>query len=400
MRKKLGVLVTLFVLLCSLNIKASAQGVITTRNYSNGIVDHFRMDAVEPDHLTGDYINNLLSRYPGSRLYGYGDYILQSANEYGVNASAFLGIVSRETTFGKAACGGEYNFGCVMYAPWMDAFGITATPTYNDDGTLNRYWATPQSVEQGIDMTMYLIRHYYIDRGIAHYGNFVDKYAPGNENNHYEVKSLFYGTLEALGQNINETFVKTPGGGNMASGNVGDILPPITPPIRLNETTGQLETVTQEIVPMNYQVMVDGDYLVYNSPELRPDHIVAYFTHQGVTDAVILNGDIQGEYGQVRLIEVVLYFEDQTYQQTVLQVVLADANPMQGEYTLADADRVILYTDPYFDATHILNAHPEAKSVNVVTPLSTSVQPYGTVERVGISLDGGESFYAYLVRVY
>ena len=154
--------------------------------------------------MNGDFINQLLDRYPNSVLRGYGPTIKQLADKWGINTGFYLGIIARETTFGSAPCGGQYNFGCLMYSDWMSDYGVGSRWT-ND-----RYWADPQSVEQGIELQMILMRKYYADQGVTLYSNFVDKYAPSFENNHWEVKSLFYAVNKALGQPEIENNFKYP----------------------------------------------------------------------------------------------------------------------------------------------------------------------------------------------
>ena len=180
-------------------------GTFTTDGWSQAIRS-FPINAEDPDYVTGDFVNKFLERYPNSRLRGYGDLIVALCNEYGINVGVYLGQIAKETTFGTNPCGGDYNFGCVIW---------TETSQYPKKWTGDRYWIDPPSVEEGIRATLKTYA-WYVDEGWISYGDALDKYSPSFENNQDEFMSLMYGMIvNVIGQDINDVSqAKLPGSGN------------------------------------------------------------------------------------------------------------------------------------------------------------------------------------------
>ncbi|MCW6659747.1 glucosaminidase domain-containing protein [Aerococcaceae bacterium NML191292] len=177
-------------------------GKFTTDDWNTSI-RNFPINAEDPPYVTGNFVNKFLERYPNSRLRGYGDLIVSLCNEYGINVGVFLGQIAKETTFGTNPCGGEYNFGCVIW---------TETSQYPKIWTGDRYWINPPSVEEGIRATLKTYA-WYVDEGWISYGEALDKYSPSFENNQSEFMSLMYGMIvNVIGQDINDvTQAKIPG---------------------------------------------------------------------------------------------------------------------------------------------------------------------------------------------
>ena len=191
--------------------KVSAQGPtkLSTSGYQHGMLNNFRVDAVDPEHVNGQFVNQFLEYYPNSRLRGHGDTIVQLADQYGINVVAYLGQIAKETTFGSATCGGQYNFGCYMWADWMGVGKIGPSTGHNQ---YDRDWADPGTVEQGIEIQMALIRNNYINKGYYYYPAYLERYSPAFENDHVSFGGLMYGVAKSFGQNVNETKYKVPGG--------------------------------------------------------------------------------------------------------------------------------------------------------------------------------------------
>lgn len=191
--------------------KVSAQGPskLSTSGYKHGMLNNFRVDAVDPDYVDGHFVNQFLEYYPKSRLRGHGDTIVRLADEYGINVVAYLGQIAKETTFGSATCGGQYNFGCYMWADWMGVGKIGPSTGHTQ---YDRDWADPGSVEQGIEIQMALIRNNYINKGYYYYPAYLERYSPAFENDHVSFGGLMYGVARSFGQNVNETRYKVPGG--------------------------------------------------------------------------------------------------------------------------------------------------------------------------------------------
>lgn len=210
--KYIKVFLSIFIVMGILTVQeVSAQGPskLSTSGYSHGMLNNFRVDAVDPEHINGHYVNQFLDYYPNSRLRGHGDTIVKMADKHGINVVAYLGQIAKETTFGSATCGGQYNFGCYMWADWMGVGKIGPSSGHNQ---YDRDWADPVSVEQGIEIQMQLIRNNYINKGYYYYPDYLERYSPAFENDHVSFGGLMYGVAKSFGQNVNETRYKVPGG--------------------------------------------------------------------------------------------------------------------------------------------------------------------------------------------
>lgn len=212
MVKKVGVFLTFMVLLLAGNsVTANAQSPtkLNTSGYKHGMLNNFRVDAVDPDYVDGEFVNQFLNNYPRSRLRGHGDVIVKMADKHGINIVAYLGQIAKETTFGSATCGGQYNFGCYMWAEWM---GVSKIGPSTGHTNYDRDWADPATVEQGIEIQMVLIRNNYINKGYYYYPDYLERYSPAFENDHVSFGSLMYGVAKSFGQDINTKDYKVPGG--------------------------------------------------------------------------------------------------------------------------------------------------------------------------------------------
>lgn len=210
--KKVGVFLTFMVLLLAGNsVTANAQSPtkLNTSGYKHGMLNNFRVDAVDPDYVDGEFVNQFLDYYPRSRLRGHGDVIVKMADKHGINIVAYLGQIAKETTFGSATCGGQYNFGCYMWAEWM---GVSKIGPSTGHTNYDRDWANPSTVEQGIEIQMVLIRNNYINKGYYYYPDYLERYSPAFENDHVSFGSLMYGVAKSFGQDINTKDYKVPGG--------------------------------------------------------------------------------------------------------------------------------------------------------------------------------------------
>ena len=171
-------------------VGASEPGPVSTGGYYYGILMNYQIDQANPEHITGDFIDQFLSTYyPDSPLVGYGSTILGYSEQYGVNVGIYLGQIAKETTFGRAVCGGQYNFGCIM---WTESSGFG--PAY----AAGRAWIDPPTVEAGIEAQFRLIRNFYIDQGYGRYGDYLERYSPSYENDHSSFEALAYGVFQAL----------------------------------------------------------------------------------------------------------------------------------------------------------------------------------------------------------
>lgn len=190
-------------------VKAVSPKPLTTSGYSHGMLNNFRIDAADPAWVDGNFINQFLEYYPNSKLRGHGATIKRLADKWGVNTVAYLGQIAKETTFGSADCGGPYNFGCYMWAPWMNVGKVGPSTGHTN---YDRDWANPPTVERGIEIQMQLVRENYINKGYVYYPMYLERYSPSFENDHSSFGSLMWGVMKSFGQDPNETRVKVPGG--------------------------------------------------------------------------------------------------------------------------------------------------------------------------------------------
>lgn len=198
-----------------------------TEGFTPGMMAEWDLRAEDPEWLTGDYIDEFLSKngydkqpqfddgvegWP-SLFLGKGDYIIQKSQEYGIAAGAFLGQVAMETSFGRTACGSPNNFGCMKRgtAPWRNWPSVW---TYGSEGgTQDIEWEAPPTIEEGIDGWFDYVKQRYIDQDITQYAEFKETYAPGEDglNASRNFEGYMFGTLRALGYDLTDFGVKAPG---------------------------------------------------------------------------------------------------------------------------------------------------------------------------------------------
>ena len=96
--------------------KASGATAISWTGWNQSWVDAFNMNAADPTYVDGAYIDSFLRRfYSDSPLIGHGKTIKEMADYFGIAVGAALGVWAKESTYGRAACGGRYNFGCIKW---------------------------------------------------------------------------------------------------------------------------------------------------------------------------------------------------------------------------------------------------------------------------------------------
>ena len=168
----------------------SKAGAVSTNGYHAGALKNFKINAKNPSHITGAYLDDFLrSHYPDSPLIGHGNQILKYSEQYGVNVGVYMGQIAKETTFGRNSCGGRYNFGCITWTPGSQ---------FGKKYAAGRAWIDPPSVDAGIEAQFKLVRENYIDKGYDTYGKYLERYSPSFENDHSSFESLAYGTMNAL----------------------------------------------------------------------------------------------------------------------------------------------------------------------------------------------------------
>lgn len=184
--------------------KASGATQMSTTGWNLAEVNRFRMDAADPPHVTGAYIDNFLRRYyRDSPLIGHGQKIKDYADYFGVSVGAFMGVVAKETTYGRASCGGRYNFGCIMWTQGSPFPSVWA---------VDRNWINPPTVESGIAAWFKLLRWSYLQPGSSfystNYNQFLNYYSPPFENTQATFKNLMWAQLKSFGYNTSDSTTK------------------------------------------------------------------------------------------------------------------------------------------------------------------------------------------------
>lgn len=181
--------------------KESGATPVSTAGWDLDEVNRFHINAADPPYVDGDYIDDFLSRYyPASPMIGYGDLIKEKADEYGIAVGAFLGVSAKETTFGISSCGGQYNFGCIMWTP---------SSPYGKKFAADRDWIDPPTPEEGFDAWFKLVSS-YVEQGLVTYKDFLDVYSPTFENDHSTFKNLMWGVIKSFGYDVDDQVRKTP----------------------------------------------------------------------------------------------------------------------------------------------------------------------------------------------
>lgn len=184
------------------NSKASAASAISTTNWNEAWVNSFKMDATDPSYITGAYIDAFLrSYYSDSPLIGHGNTIKEMADYFGVSVGAFMGVIAKESTFGRGHPGKvDHNYGCIR---WTSGSGYPAV-TY-----AGSKWNKYPNVKTGIAAWFKLLRYNYIATGQVTYKDFLNKYSPSFENNQATFKNIMWGALKAFGyETSNQTSKK------------------------------------------------------------------------------------------------------------------------------------------------------------------------------------------------
>lgn len=181
--------------------KASGATALSTSGWNEAEVNQFRMNAADPPHVTGAYIDKFLRDfYPDSPLVGQGALIKEMSDYFGVSVGAAMGVWAKETTFGRGQPGrSHYNYGCVMWtqgSPYQRVW-------YGD-----RYWNDYPNARTGIAAWFKLLRYNYIETGQSNYGAFLNKYSPPFENNQSTFKNLMWGALKSFGYNMSASVIK------------------------------------------------------------------------------------------------------------------------------------------------------------------------------------------------
>ena len=181
--------------------KRNGATAVTTAGWNEAWIDRFRMDSADPPYVTGDYIDKFLrTYYSDSPLIGHGKDIKELSDYFGISVGAFMGVVAKETTFGRASCGGRYNFGCIMW---------TSGSPFSRVWTRDRYWIDPPNVRSGIAAWFKLLRYNYIETGQKTYRDFLNKYSPKSDNNnHATFKNIFWGVIKSFGYDVDNTVMK------------------------------------------------------------------------------------------------------------------------------------------------------------------------------------------------
>lgn len=218
--------------------KQSGATAISTSGWSEAEVNQFRMDATDPPYVNGAYIDAFLRKYySDSPLIGQGSTIKELADYFGVSVGAFMGVVAKETTFGRGHPGlVDHNYGCIRHtSDW---------PAVHYGGSAwNRY----PNKRTGIAAWFKLVRWFYIETGQAQYSAFLNKYSPPFENNQATFKNIMWGTLKAFGYNMSATATKknhsksTDDPRNVTTATVA-------PPSDSTSTTPTTDTIAQAVI--------------------------------------------------------------------------------------------------------------------------------------------------------
>ena len=166
--------------------------------YTEGIIADFDIRTKNPDWLDGAYIDKFLKEnsHGDSPIVGHGDDIVKASEDSGIAAGIFLGQIAKETTFGKADCGGQFNIGC---------FEATSGQP-SDWGTSGR-WAAPPSIYSATMRYFEVVANY----DAKTYSEYKEIYAPRCDNQQTcsvdinpmsEFENYTFGVLRALGYDI------------------------------------------------------------------------------------------------------------------------------------------------------------------------------------------------------
>ena len=176
--------------------KATGATRLSTTGWNLAEINRFRMNQADPPHVTGAYIDTFLRNfYRDSPLVGHGQKIKDYSDYFGVSVGAFMGVIAKETTFGRNSCGGRYNFGCIRWT--------SGSPFPNQGG-----WINPPNIESALGAWFKLVRYFYIETGQVTYEAFLNKYSPTFENNHATFKNLMWSVIKSFGYNTSDSTAK------------------------------------------------------------------------------------------------------------------------------------------------------------------------------------------------
>lgn len=180
--------------------KGSSATRMSTTGWNLTEVNRFRMDAADPPHVTGAYIDTFLRNfYRDSPLIGHGQKIKDYADYFGISVGAFMGVVAKETTYGRNSCGGRYNFGCIRWT--------SGSPFPNQGG-----WINPPNIDSALGAWFKLVRWSYVQSGASYYSRnyneFLNYYSPSFENNQATFKNLMWAQLKSFGYDTTDTVTK------------------------------------------------------------------------------------------------------------------------------------------------------------------------------------------------
>lgn len=183
--------------------KSKAASPVSISGWSESWVNRFRLNAADPPHVTGAYIDNFLRRYyPDSPLIGAGKLIKDMSDYFGIAAGAAMGVWAKESTFGRGEPGkSHYNYGCIVKtSKWPGVW-------YN-----GRQWNNYPNQRVGIAEWFQLVRDGYTNPGAPFYSRnyreFLNFYSPTFENNQATFKNLMWGILKSFGYDVNDTTTK------------------------------------------------------------------------------------------------------------------------------------------------------------------------------------------------
>lgn len=181
--------------------KSAGATSVSTAGWNESEVNQFRMDSADPPYVTGAYIDAFLRKYySDSPLIGSGSIIKEYSDYFGISVGAFMGVVAKETTFGRGEPGkSHYNYGCIR---WTSGSLFTSV-TY-----AGSQWNNYPNQRTGIAAWFRLIRYEYVNKGQSKYVDFLNKYSPAFENDQATFKNIMWGVLKAFGYSMSATTVK------------------------------------------------------------------------------------------------------------------------------------------------------------------------------------------------
>lgn len=233
--------------------------------YTEGIIADFDIRTKNPAWLDGAYIDRFLQEnsHGDSPIVGHGDDIVRASEDSGIAAGLFLGQIAKETTFGKADCGGEFNIGCFE--------SVGGQPS--DWGTVGR-WAAPPSIYSATMRYFEVVANY----DAKTYSEYKEIYAPRCDNQQTcsvdinpmsEFENYTFGVLRALGYDITGNgATSTPSNNNNNDPN-GFVCPDNC---QLTEDDKKQGTGNQKSLPKG-EAWENGDEIILTDLNYVPDSV-------------------------------------------------------------------------------------------------------------------------------